>query len=483
MTAPAWVKDAIFYQVFPDRFARGAANDGARLEPWDSPPTPGGFKGGNLAGVQEKLLYLQELGVNTLYLNPIFRSSANHRYHTQDYLDVDPLLGGRAAFARLLQAAHARGMRIVLDGVFNHVGRGFYHFNHIVENGPHSPWLDWFTVHSWPIAPFDGSRPANYECWQGRRDLPTLNHANPEVREYLMTVAEWWTREGIDGWRLDVPDAIGEPGFWEEFRERVKAINPDAYLVGELIESSPRWLDGTRFDGLTNYEFCAATIMFVAGDKLSSEHLAGSPWADLRKIDAVEYGRRLTRLAALHPRELQLVQLNFVENHDTPRLLTLAGKDVSTVELATLAMATFIGVPCVYYGGEVGLEGGMDPDSRRTFPPPSDWNTSLLEHHRDLFAARRACAPLRNGSFRLLHASGDVIAFSRDTADTSACVVLNASDRTVRPVIPIGSCFGISPEVRRLFGKGRADLHGEWEERNLAVVLPQRSGLVVEISR
>ena len=238
---PAWVKDAVFYQIFPDRFARsGRVPKPANLLPWQAPPSPQGFHGGDLLGIAEHLDYLADLGVNAIYLTPIFQSACNHRYHTHDYEKVDPLLGGNPALRELVSKAHARNIRIVLDGVFNHASRGFFQFNDILENGPHSPWLEWFHVEKWPLAPYDGSRPANYTGWADNRSLPKFNTGNPQVREFLFGIAEFWIREyDIDGWRLDVPAEITTPGFWEEFRRRVKAVKPDAYLVGEIWREAP----------------------------------------------------------------------------------------------------------------------------------------------------------------------------------------------------------------------------------------------------
>lgn len=243
ITTPDWVKDAVFYQIFPDRFARSkAVAKPTFLEPWDAPPTVHGFKGGDLIGVLEHLDYLQDLGVNAIYFNPIFQSTANHRYHTYDYFRVDPILGGNEAFQRLLDEAHRRGIRIVLDGVFNHASRGFFQFNHLLENGPASPYKDWFIVHSWPLHAYDHQRPPNYAAWWNLHALPKLNTANPAVREFLWDVARYWIEQGIDGWRLDVPNEINDDEFWREFRRRVKEANPEAYIVGEIWGDATRWL-------------------------------------------------------------------------------------------------------------------------------------------------------------------------------------------------------------------------------------------------
>ena len=274
---PAWVRDAIFYQIFPDRFARSSrVSVDSRLEAWDAPPTSYGFKGGDLYGVLEKLDYLQGLGVTAIYFCPVFSSAANHRYHTYDYLKVDPLLGGNQALRELLDAAHERGMKIVLDGVFNHASRGFWQFHHVLENGIASPYRDWFHFdperlngHR-PFEPYptkatqdalaagQGSMDAiGYGAWWNLPALPKFNTGCPAVREFLLSTAEHWIQFGIDGWRLDVPNEIDDDEFWRDFRRRVRAINPDAYIVGEVWGEARRWLKGDMWDAVMNYQVTA----------------------------------------------------------------------------------------------------------------------------------------------------------------------------------------------------------------------------------
>ncbi len=236
-----WVRDAVFYQIFPDRFARSEQIlKPNNLSDWHETPSTNRYYGGDLLGVYERLDYLSDLGINAIYLNPIFQSASNHRYHTHDYFQVDPMLGGNEVFRKLVGEAHRRGIRIILDGVFNHASRGMFQFNDLLENGPDSPWVDWFIVDNWPLAPYNSDLPANYTSWWNNRALPKFNTDNPQVREYLMQIAEHWIREfEIDGWRLDVPEEVQTEGFWEEFRARVKAIRPDAYLVGEIWRLAP----------------------------------------------------------------------------------------------------------------------------------------------------------------------------------------------------------------------------------------------------
>lgn len=430
---PDWVKHAVFYQIFPDRFAKGELQSPYRLSPqpleaWEAIPTLQGYKGGNLWGVIDRLGYLQDLGITAIYFTPIFQSASNHRYHTNDYYQIDPLLGGNEAFFHLLHAAHSRGMRVVLDGVFNHVGRGFFFFNDIVENGPHSPWLDWFKVEGWPIAPYDGDRPANYGCWFGNRSLPELNHANPAVREYLMQIAEYWIRCGIDGWRLDVPFCIEEPGFWEEFRDRVKAINPEAYIVGEVWTHTRPWLTGTRFDGVLNYIFAGATIAFTGGDRVDPQQVGDRDYEPTPSIDALTYAEKIQLLLHAHPWEIQLSQLNVLASHDTARLLGLTHGDVDTVKLATLLLLTFPGAPSIYYGDEVGLPGELDPDCRRGFPAESAWNLEIWRCHKQLIGLRHARLSLRIGEYRFLGEDYKTYVFARIFEGDVLIIAVNAGD-------------------------------------------------------
>ncbi|HNS38455.1 MAG TPA: alpha-amylase family glycosyl hydrolase, partial [Anaerolineaceae bacterium] len=243
--APEWVQHAVFYQIFPDRFAFAKHPQIPKpnnLEAWDAAPTSHGFKGGDLIGVLEHLDYLQDLGITAIYFTPVFQSASNHRYHTHDYFQVDPLLGGDQALRRLIAEAHRRNIRIVLDGVFNHSSRGFFEFNHVLECGAQSPYVDWFDIRGYPLQAYEGK--PNYRCWWDLPALPEFNHANPQVRQFIYQVARYWLDEGIDGWRLDVPFCITEPGFWEGFRQVCRTANPQAYITGEIPWDARPWLQG-----------------------------------------------------------------------------------------------------------------------------------------------------------------------------------------------------------------------------------------------
>ncbi len=444
--APAWVRDAIFYQIFPDRFATSdrVVKPGP-LEPWDSPPTVHGFKGGDLRGVAERLDYLLDLGINALYLTPIFASASNHRYHTYDYLAVDPLLGGDAALRELLDAAHEREMRVILDGVFNHTGRGFWPFHHLLETGASSPYRGWFHLdddaldagrplqayppHGMPAGPL------GYDAWWGLPALPKLNTDEPAVREYLFGVAEHWLRFGIDGWRLDVPAEIDDEAFWQEFRARCRAVRSDAYLVGEIWHVAPDWLLGDRFDALMNYPLAEAILGFAGGPDLDMEvvrrhhEYSGSISAQ----DGAGFARRLQELLIAYDPATVAVQLNLLGSHDAPRMRTVLGGNPARVKLATLLQATLPGAPCTYYGDEIGLSGGNDPDNRGSFPwDEARWEPGLRDSVRALFRLRTTEPALRDGPLAVLGAMESAMAFERGAGPARFVVAVNPGDAAVR---------------------------------------------------
>ncbi|MDP8904737.1 MAG: glycoside hydrolase family 13 protein [Chloroflexota bacterium] len=464
------MRDAVFYQIFPDRFAASerVVKPGP-LEPWDAPPTFHGYKGGDLLGTAERLDYLGDLGITALYLTPIFASASNHRYHTYDYYRVDPLLGGDVALRELLDACHARGMRVVLDGVFNHCGRGFWPFHHVVENGAGSPYADWFFVDHDRLAaggwlrpyPSDAERAEldraasaqahragemslrhlGYRAWWDLPALPKLNTDNPQMREHLMEAAEYWLRFGIDGWRLDVPEEI-DAGFWREFRGRVRAINPDAYIVAEIWREKPEWLTGDTFDALMNYPLTEAILSFVAAPVLDMEVVATQHEYSrfVRPIDGPAFAGALEHLLTRAYRPAATaVQLNLLGSHDTARFLTVAGGDKASLRLATLVQMSVPGAPCIYYGDETGMEGRHDPDCRRAFPwREGAWDHELRTFIRAAIRARREHAALRGGDFRVLAAAGDVVCYARQLADAPrAIVAVNAGTSAASVSFPL----------------------------------------------
>lgn len=445
---PDWVRDAIFYQIFPDRFAKSErVPKNYPLQAWDVEPTYNGFKGGDLLGVVEHLDYLQDLGINAIYFNPVFASASNHRYHTYDFYRVDPLLGGNAALREVIDAAHARNMRVILDGVFNHASRGFWQFHHVLENRSESPYVDWFHFnpnrlsgekHFAAYPDPESQRALNsgmssydaigYHAWWNLPALPKFNTQSPAVREFLWNVATYWIEFGIDGWRLDVPAEINDPSFWQEFHRRVRAINPEAYLVGEMWHEAQDWLRGDRFDAVMNYLVTRACLGFF-GDKLNLQelHRVGT-YRDVHKMHAREFAEHIDHNLRLYDPAITYVQLNLLDSHDTPRFLTSVSGDLTALRLALFFMFTYPGAPCIYYGDEIGLDGGHDPASRKAFLwDQARWNHDLLTFAKQCIALRKTHPALRRGTYERLYAEGDVYIFARQHESETLVVALNAA--------------------------------------------------------
>lgn len=479
INVPTWVKDAVFYQIFPDRFAKSQrVYKPNNIQQWSSLPTIEGYKGGDLYGVLEHLDHIQQLGANAIYFTPIFASASNHRYHTADYFQVDPMLGGNQALRELIAACHARDMRVVLDGVFNHASRAFLPFNDILEHGPHSAYIDWFMIEGWPLSAYDGSRPANYVSWLGNRALPKLNTDNPHVREYLMRVGEFWLREfEVDGWRLDVPLEIKTPGFWQEFRRRMKAINRDAYIVSEIWHDASAWLRGDQFDATMNYLFTGPVIAFTAGDRVIVEMTRERNYYPYPALDAPGFAQKLDELLTLYDWETTQVQMNLLDSHDTARMLTLVKGDKKSVRLATLFQMTFPGAPSIFYGDEIGLPGALDPDSRRGMPWDSaEWDLSLLDFFRRIIALRHAHPVLRHGGVETVYAKGQVYGMAR-TGNDPLFVVLNAGMEPHEVVLPVRRFVEEGQAVHSLFGPEVCTMV---EDGALRFTVPAREGVVLK---
>jgi cyclomaltodextrinase len=520
---PAWVRDAVFYQIFPDRFAQSArVPKPGPLEPWDSPPNLHGFKGGDLLGVAEHLDYIADLGATAIYLTPIFQSASNHRYHTYDYYTVDPLLGGNAALRELLDRAHGRGMRVILDGVFNHTGRGFWPFHHVLELGASSPYRHWFhfdqealdrgsPIDAYPAArarhglgmsepplehPDGGSGGSfsrlGYQAWWDMAALPKLNTDEPAVREYLWSVAEHWLRFGIDGWRLDVPGEINDPPFWAEFRRRCRAVNPEAYLVGEMWDVAPDWLAGDRFDAQMNYPLAEAIIGFVAGESLNEPLLRlHHEYGRIGRLDGAAFGGRLVGLLGAYDPAVTAVQLNLLDSHDTPRLLSILGGDRAAMQLAILAQATLPGAPCVYYGDEIGLEGGIDPDCRRSMPwDEARWDGDLRAFVRAALGLRHAEPLLRHGDLTVVATEGRAIAFQRRAGHEPPpghrgdrlVIALNPGSEPARLVLDRGATQGSIAQVLPLPGWAVGEPIVTDEAGDLVGWIAPRSGVVARLA-
>ena len=403
---PKWVKDAVFYEIFPERFANGdPSNDPPDCVAWTSTPTRDNFFGGDLQGIIDHLPYLEDLGVTALYVTPVFKARTNHKYDICDYLSVDPAFGTNELLRRLVAKAHDKGIRVILGAVFNHCGDGFWAFEDLTQKGASSKYASWFFVDSYPVS----KDPPNYQTAGGAWYLPKLNTANPEVRDYLLKVANYWIEEcGIDGWRLDVPWKV-PLDFWRLFRDTVKRAKPDAYIVGEVWRDPRPWLQGDTWDGVMNYPLRNHILDYCVHDTM----------------DAEDFDYEIGRLRQVHGRAAPC-QLNLLGSHDTPRLLTLCNGDVDRAILAVAFLLTYVGAPMIYYGDEVGLTGGNDPDCRRAMPwDETIWEPRLLEIHRVLIKARHEHPALRLGDFEKLWVFNGVYAYRRRHESDEIVVILN----------------------------------------------------------
>jgi glycosidase len=413
---PEWIQDAVFYQIFPDRFANGDPNnDPANVQPWGSKPTKWGFQGGDLRGILDHFDYFLDLGISALYLNPIFRATSNHRYNTSNYYEIDPKLGTMTDFISLLERSHQSGVRIILDGVFNHCGRGFFAFQDLLENEQHSAYQDWFHVHRFPLDAYGEDDAENYDAWWKIKSLPELNTINPKVRQYIFDVAKYWIDQGIDGWRLDVPNDIDDDSFWSEFREVVKSSNPDAYLVGEIWNVDPRWVGKDHFDGLMNYPLRDLLLDLIVNES----------------IKATDFSMGIEELLNIYPKEHSYAHLLTLGSHDTKRLKTKCDGNADKVRLMNLIQFSLPGAPHIYYGDEIGLEGGKDPECRAAFPwEESTWDKQHRGFIQKLIDLRKRLPQLRRGGFERVGANDDngFLAFTRSIESRTALIVINASD-------------------------------------------------------
>jgi cyclomaltodextrinase / maltogenic alpha-amylase / neopullulanase len=452
MTVPYWVQDAIFYQIFPDRFANGdPVNNPANAAEWGAKPTLYNFMGGDLRGIIQKLDYLLDLGVNALYLNPIFLSPSNHRYNTSDYYTIDPKLGKRKDFDALLDAAHSNGMRVVIDGVFNHCSRGFFAFADLLENGEHSAYKDWFHVKGFPLNAYTNGDAENYAGWWNFKSLPKFNTDNPEVRQYILDVARYWMEAGADGWRLDVPNEIDDDAFWASFRQIVKSVNPDAYILGEIWEVDPRWVDDQHFDGLMHYPVRDALI-----ETLNSQ------------INATQFGDKVESLFDAYPQKNVQAMYVPLGSHDTKRIRHKLGGNLDKIKLAFLFQFAYPGAPAIYYGDEVGVDGDKDPDCRRTFPwDANEWQGDLRPWVQELVGLRKKIPAMRRGEYIRLLAEEKGYAFARKLGAEKVVVAMNLSENAETLRIPVSDLLKDGDELRSLLNHEKFGVHDGFIEAKL----------------
>lgn len=418
---PTWVGSSIFYQILPERFFNAnTANDPEKTVEWGSKPTRENFMGGDLRGIILKIEYLKNLGINAIYLNPIFKSYSNHKYDTVDYFQVDPHLGTMEDLKELVQKLHEVGIRVILDGVFNHCGFYMEQFQDVLVNNEKSRYKDWFHFESFPA---DADK-VNYECVGYYKWMPKMKMSNPEVREFFIKTAVYWMKEAnIDGWRLDVSDEV-DYTFWQEFRKRIKQENPHAFLLGETWRENRDMLRGDQMDSVMNYLFRDALIDFFARGE----------------IDSFEFDSRINKFIGVYSEQVNFMLYNLLGSHDTERFLRLCREDTDRLKLAAVFQMCFMGLPAVYYGDEIGMTGDNDPDCRRAMIwEQAGQNGDLLNWYQKLIAIRKSNTCLRDGRFKSIYCSPEnsVYGFLRDDSIDQAYIVLNNSSLQAEVELPL----------------------------------------------
>lgn len=490
---PAWLNGTTFYQIFPDRFARSDDGLGAqhRAEQaglplpeasenlaWGERPPPyrsgGGhaFMGGSLGGIRERIGMLRELGIGALYLTPIFLAGTNHRYDTWDYHTVDPRLGTVQDLAALCRELHLAEMRLILDGVFNHVGAGHRWFNRRRVFAEPGAWQD----RSSPFAEFFYfmRHPDRYECWQGIKELVKLDYRSRRLREEIyaghQSVVRRWLRSpyAIDGWRLDVANMLGRCGrvqmgdeVLREIRAAVKETSPSAFLLGENFYDPTSQLQGDQLDGVQAYQaFYFPVLRWLSGrEPQLPKGLRRQPEVHGPGAGAEHLAATLIEARVRIPFAIAQACFHQLSSHDTPRIATQLDEDPVRLRLAVALLLLWPGVPCVYYGDEVGLIGGRDPDNRRGMPwDESTWDHELRAWYRRLIGMRREDDVLARGAVVVLHAAGDVFSFARVLGRHLRIVALNRGPRSARVNIDLGSvCLG-SVHAQDLLCRGGVDV-------------------------
>ncbi|WP_188350536.1 glycoside hydrolase family 13 protein [Leuconostoc pseudomesenteroides] len=421
--APEWVKKTVWYQIFPERFANGdTSNDPSETLPWRSGdhPTAESFYGGDLQGIIKHLDHFSQLGINGLYLTPIFKAPTNHKYDTQDYFEIDPHFGTKEDFKLLVQKAHAAGIRVMLDAVFNHIGDQSPQWQDVIANGRRSKYADWFHIHDFPVRytptdNFEYTADANYDTFAFTPHMPKLNTANPEVQDYLIDIATYWIKEfDIDGWRLDVANEV-DHHFWKKFRAATTAIKPDIYILGEIWTSAQSWLQGDEFSAVMNYAFTGSIVDFFAKQQISPSQM-------VHKLNAqLMLNRDLTNQ----------VMFNLLDSHDAPRILTVAHNNKAIVKQMYTFMFLQQGTPDIYYGSEYAMTGQQDPDNRK----PMVWQSD--QQDATMYAFLKQLIQLRH-DYQTVLSEGtlswktddekNIVGFTRRLSKTKIFAIFNAGN-------------------------------------------------------
>ena len=416
---PGWVSKTVWYQIFPERFANGNAElsqEGA-LD-WDSSITPKttDFFGGDLQGIIDHLDYLQDLGITGLYLCPIFESPSNHKYNTTDYFEIDRHFGDKETFRQLVEQAHLRGMKVMMDAVFNHMGDQSAQWQDVLKHGEKSAYKDWFHIQGFPVTNDKLVNPKElpYHTFAFASYMPKLNTANPEVKDYLLSVASYWIEHfDIDAWRLDVANEV-DHRFWRDFRKAVLAKKPDLYIIGEVWHTSQPWLNGDEFHAVMNYPLSdSIKDYFLSRSKKTNQFIA-----------------EINCQSMYYKQQISEVMFNLLDSHDTERILTTAQGDIQLVKSALAFLFLQRGTPCIYYGTELELGGGMDPDCRRVMP----WDrvsssNDMLKFMKNLIQLRKETADIiQYGKFTLEEIKPNVLALEWQHDHQAIRAIFNQSN-------------------------------------------------------
>ena len=438
---PAWVNETVWYQIMPDRFCRGGDprkrftlrnwDDHKHIHFWDT-------YGGDIRGIINKLEYIRDLGITGIYMLPLFLSNSNHKYNTFDYDTIDPDFGTDADMAELVEKAHSLGIRVMMDAVFNHSGTEFAPWKDVVEHGPESPYWDWFFVGKWPLPKMPGkTEDGRFYSFAFTSMMPKLNTNNPEVIRYFSQRCENWVKKwDIDGIRFDVGNEVSHR-FLKELNRNLKAIKPDMFLLGEIWHDSVQWLQGDEYDSVMNFPFLETLHNFWLDNRTSRELM-----------------QDLNHCYSMYPEQVNDVIFNFIDNHDTMRAVTRCGNKDSFYQQLALLM-TMPGSACIYYGTEIAMEGGNDPDCRRPMP----WTKieegkcdRALKEMRTLIDLRKTYPQTRTGKIIWKHSEVNprLVCYSRylEGEKKLVTVYLNAGEEAVK----MGN-YGTLLYSRKLRGK------------------------------
>lgn len=398
---PEWVKETVWYQIFPERFANGNPSlDPEGTLPWGSKdPERDSFFGGDLEGIIQHIDYLKDLGITGVYMTPVFKAPTNHKYDTIDYMEIDPHFGDKETFRKLVETCHSNGIKVMIDAVFNHAGYHFPPFQDVLEKGEASKYKDWFHMKEFPLK--TEPKP-NYATFAFEKTMPKLNTSNPELKAYLIETGKYWVKEfDVDGWRLDVANEVPHT-FWREFRKEVKAIKPDVYILGEIWHEASEWLLGDQFDAVMNYPYTDAALRYFGKEEITAE----------------EFIDKTVSAVYMYPDNVTEVSFNLLGSHDTPRILTECGGNKDKVKQLMAFLLSAPGTPCIYYGDEIGLSGDMDPGCRKCMVWDEEQrDLDMLAFTKKLISLRKAMPVFGNhGHLTFLdqYIGQDIIAYTKE---------------------------------------------------------------------